>query len=224
MSAEPGSPTGGNRALRLAGRVLVLGLIGLFLAVLVYGVVTRSPNRRIDDQLAEARPVQPPSFELAVLERADPATSPGTPLARALTDGRVSLRELRGTPLVLNFWASWCLPCREEAPLLERTWRVQGNNGLLFVGLNMQDLTDDARAFLREFRISYLNVRDPSNRVARSWGVTGLPETFFLRADGSVVGHVIGVVSPRQLSDGIAAARSGRPVGALTGGERRPTR
>jgi cytochrome c biogenesis protein CcmG/thiol:disulfide interchange protein DsbE len=211
-------------ALRLAGRVAVLGVVGLFLALLVYGVVTKSPNRRIDDELAEARPAQPPPFELAVLRRADPATSPGTPLARAVTDGRVSLRELRGAPLVLNFWASWCLPCREEAPLLERTWRVQREKGVLFVGLNMQDLTHDARAFLREFRISYLNVRDPSNRVARSWGVTGLPETFFLRGDGSVVGHVIGVVSPRQLSDGIAAARSGRPVGALTGGERRPTR
>jgi cytochrome c biogenesis protein CcmG/thiol:disulfide interchange protein DsbE len=202
----------------------VLGVVGLFLAVLVYGVVTRSPNRRIDDQLAEARPVQPPPFELAVLQRGAPAGPLAEPLGRALADGRVSLRELRGTPLVLNFWASWCLPCREEAPRLERTWRTERANGVLFIGLNMQDLTDDARAFLREFRISYLNIRDPSNRVARGWGVTGLPETFFLRADGRVVGHVIGVVSPRQLANGIASARSGRPVGALTGGERRPAR
>jgi cytochrome c biogenesis protein CcmG/thiol:disulfide interchange protein DsbE len=95
---------------------------------------------------------------------------------------------------------------------------------VLFLGLNMQDLTAEARAFIRKFENSYLNVRDQSNGVARDWGVTGIPETFFITAEGRVVGHVIGVISAERLSQGVAASRSGRPLGSLEGGDRRPTR
>ena len=126
--------------------------------------------------------------------------------------------------LVLNFWASWCDPCRTEAPRLERGWRAVRDRGVAYLGLNMQDVTDDSRAFLHEFRIDYLNLRDPGNAVARRYGVTGLPETFFISAQGQVVGHVIGVVSEQQLSAGMAAARAGRPELVSHGGARRPTR
>ena len=125
---------------------------------------------------------------------------------------------------MLNFWASWCVPCRTEAPLLERTWREQRERGVLFLGLNMQDATDEGRAFLREFAVSYLNVRESGNSVARRWGVTGIPETFFISPAGRVVGHVIGAVSREQLAAGIAAARAGRPQAARQGGDRRRTR
>ncbi len=67
-------------------------------------------------------------------------------------------------------------------------------------------------------------MRDPDNSTAREWGVTGLPETFFIRRDGRVVGHVIGVVSSQQLEEGIRAAVRGRPRGAAQGGDQRPTR
>jgi cytochrome c biogenesis protein CcmG/thiol:disulfide interchange protein DsbE len=126
--------------------------------------------------------------------------------------------------VVLNFWASWCIPCREEAPTLERAWRRARAAGILFLGLNMQDFPEDARAFMREFDNTYLNVRDQSNGVARDWGVTGIPETFFITARGRVVGHVIGVVSAAQLRHGIESARRGRPLGSLKGGDRLPTR
>jgi len=88
----------------------------------------------------------------------------------------------------------------------------------------MQDLTEDARDFMREFGVSYLNVRDQSNPVARRWGVSGLPETFFITGRGNVVSHVIGVISEEQMRAGIAAARSGRPAGLLEGGDRRSAR
>lgn len=88
----------------------------------------------------------------------------------------------------------------------------------------MQDITDDARDFLHEFEVSYPNLRDPTDEVARDWGVVGLPETFFVDARGRVVGHVIGEVSSDQLSEGISAARSGRVVGERAGGESRPSR
>ena len=85
-------------------------------------------------------------------------------------------------------------------------------------------LQGDAGAFIRRYGISYLNIRDPSDDVSRSWGVTGLPETFFLSRGGKVVAHVIGAISDAELRRGIAAAEAGRPLGALQGGERRPTR
>jgi cytochrome c biogenesis protein CcmG/thiol:disulfide interchange protein DsbE len=145
-------------------------------------------------------------------------------LARQLADGRLALGELRGLPVVVNFWASWCPPCRTEAPRLERAWRAQNRDGAVFVGLNTQDVTDDARAFLEEFDVSYPNVRDGSDAVARDWGVTGLPETFFVDRRGRVVGHVIGAIDSRQLREGVHAAVRALPLGALQGGDRRSTR
>jgi cytochrome c biogenesis protein CcmG, thiol:disulfide interchange protein DsbE len=137
----------------------------------------------------------------------------------------VALSGLRGKPVVLNVWASWCAPCRQEASLLERTWRQQARpRGVLFVGLDMQDITTDARDFMREFAIDYLNIRDPSNTVARRYGVTGVPETFFITASSRVVGHVIGVTSPAQLRSGITAAIEGHPQAAHRGGAQGATR
>ena len=192
------------------------------MALLTYGVLTQGPNEGIDQSLADQRPTAAPAFELPILLRG----SPGARLSgveRRLSDGTGTPADVRGVPVVLNFWASWCVPCREEAPLLERTWRAERPRGTLFLGLNMQDLSEDALDFLRGFRVTYPNVRDKTNATARRWGVTGLPETFFIAADGRIVGHVIGVVSAEQLRDGIAAARAGRVLGALDGGARRPT-
>ncbi len=203
----------------------MVALVGVgFVALLAYGLIARSTNTTIDDGLAHGKTTTAPGFSLAVLQPGDPGAVLGPKLKAAVSDGRVSLPELRGTAVVLNFWASWCDPCRTEAPRLERGWRAARARGVAYLGLNMQDLTDDSRAFLREFHIDYLNVRDPGNSIARRYGVTGLPETFFIGTQGQVVGHVIGVVSEQQLSAGVAAARAGRPESVGHGGARRPTR
>ena len=190
----------------------------LFIALLAYGLTTRAADTTIDDSLKQGEAVTPPGFELSVLADASPAA-----WKRAAADGKVSLKELRGTPLVLNFWASWCDPCRSEAKVLERGWKHDGR-GVLFLGLDQQDARENARDFISQFGITFPHVRDPSNDTARAWGVTGLPETFFIGADGKVVGHVIGSVDDAQLRAGIAAARTGRPAGAQEGGDQRPTR
>lgn len=195
-------------------------LVGL----LLYGVIARSPNTTIDDSLSRGRAPLAPDFTLAVLQRGTLGPALTRSLRPALADGKLSLRELRGQRVVLNFWASWCPPCRQEAPLLERTWRAARRQGVLFVGLDMQDITQDARDFMREFRIDYLNIRDPSNPIALRYGVTGLPETYFITPSGRVVSHVIGVSTANDLRAGIAATATGRPVGARRAGAQRPTR
>ena len=202
---------------RAAGFLAFAGIA----ALLIYGVAARSPDTTIDDSLAHNRPIRAPSYRLAVLRHGSLGARLERTVAPALADGWVSPRELRGTPYVLNIWASWCVPCREEAPRLAREWRRQRPHGVLFAGLDMQDVPEDARDFMDEFGIDYLNIRDPTNNTSRRYGATGLPETYFISARGDVVGHVIGVVTATQLQAGIAAAVSRRPEAARRGGEQR---
>ena len=213
-----------GRGLGLAARVGLSLASAALVALLFYGLLARSPDTTIDDSLARHRAPMAPDFKLGVLDAGRLGDRLGPSVHSRLADGRVSLQELRGQRVVINFWASWCRPCREEAPLLERTWRVARAEGVLFVGLDMQDLTGDARAFLREFRIDYPSVRDPSDGVARRYGVTGVPETYFIARDARIVGHVIGVSSAADLRSGIAATATGVPVDSRRAGEqgRRP--
>ena len=204
-----------RRALRVAG---ILAAVA-FVALLVYGLTTKATNSTIDDALSRGEAVPAPGFTLSKLADGDGA---GAAWSRAAADGEVSLSELRGTPLVLNFWASWCDPCRAEAKVLEAAWKQQP--GVLFVGLDVQDAREDARDFIAQFGLTFPHVRDPGNDTQRAWGVTGLPETYFIDAGGRVVGHVIGTVDEAQLREGVAAAKAGRPAGAEEGGDQRPVK
>jgi cytochrome c biogenesis protein CcmG/thiol:disulfide interchange protein DsbE len=204
--------------------VVATGLALAFIALLAWGLLTAAPGTTIDDSLAENQATAAPGYDLEVLARGRLGDELGPKLAPALADGRLSAAELRGTPYVLNFWASWCGPCREEAPLLQRSWEQARRARVMFVGLNMQDIRRDARDFLRDFDIDYLNIRDPSNDVARLYETTGIPETFFVSARGEIVGHVVGVITADQMRAGIAAARAGRPAAPQQGGDQRRPR
>ncbi|MGH2705745.1 MAG: TlpA family protein disulfide reductase [Actinomycetota bacterium] len=101
-----------------------------------------------------------------------------------LGGGRVTSAELAGKPLVVNFWASWCLPCREEAPALQRAWTQNRDGDLVVLGVNIQDGEEDARSFVEEFGITYPIARDVNLDLATKFGVRGLPETYFIDHTG----------------------------------------
>jgi len=104
----------------------------------------------------------------------------------------VSLPGLHGHPVVLNFWASWCVPCREEAPLLQAVWQQFHARGLIVLGVDTQDLSTPAQAFIAQYGLSFPAVRDADGSVARRFGATGVPETFFISADGRILGKFPG--------------------------------
>ncbi len=199
-------------------RIVVGVLSTAFVALLAYGLLAQAPDGSIDAALADGRGIQAPPLDLPLLEA---GTSTEGPLTRASADGRVSLAELRGTPVVLNFWASWCGPCADEAPVLERGWRAYGRRGVAFLGVNVADSTDDARAFTRRLGLSFPSVKEAGREILRRYGASGLPETFFIDRGGRVVFHVIGSMSDAQLRRGLFAAAASRAAAPSRGGARR---
>lgn len=223
MSTEPADASSTSIS-RKVGPLLAVLVAGLLIALLSYGLTTTSPDNSIDDRLAENRSAPAPGFSLELLELGRPPARLRSATASAVADGELGIDELRGSEVVLNLWASWCDPCAEEAPMLEQAWQKWGKRGVLFLGLDMQDLRGDAREFLSTNGVTYPTVRDPGKGVANDYGATGIPETYFISEQGRVVAHVVGVVSRTQLEDGVAAARAGRPAGKRQGGARRPPR
>lgn len=116
-------------------------------------------------------------------------------------EGDISLSDYAGSPVVLNFWGSWCDPCRQEAPILaaaERAWRDQG---VVFLGVDTNDFRDDAIEFEETYGIEYDSVFDPEAQLAGSYGVIGFPETFFIDADGVIHAKHIGVLGDAETLD-----------------------
>ncbi|HWP29539.1 MAG TPA: TlpA disulfide reductase family protein, partial [Chloroflexota bacterium] len=129
-----------------------------------------------------------PDLRIALLD------APGDVPSRALR-----LADFRGQPVVVNFWASWCEPCRQEAAVLERLAREYTPRGVVFLGVNVWDSVDKARAFVAEHGVTYPNGVDAGDGAAIDFGVTGLPETFFVDREGRLVRKFIGPITERAL-------------------------
>lgn len=126
---------------------------------------------------------------------------PAPPFTLTLFDGgTVSLAALRGKVVLLNFWASWCIPCRREARALEAGWRAYRDRGAVFVGVDIQDREADALAFLREFGVTYSNGPDPGSRIAIDYGVYGIPETFIIDREGRITYKHIGALGRETMT------------------------
>lgn len=117
----------------------------------------------------------------------------------ALDGSQVALLDHRGEVVVLNFFASWCDPCREEAADLETAWREYKDKGVSFTGIAYKDADSRAQAFLDEFGVTYPSVVERGNRTARAYGVTGVPETFIIDQQGQLVHHFLGPITLSQL-------------------------
>ncbi len=135
--------------------------------------------------------------------------APGFTLSHLGTTDTVKLSDFKGKPVVLNFWASWCDPCNEEAPALQKSWSSQlEKQGVVLIGINSEKSPTDAQAFLKKYGITYLNVEDTlGGSTALDYGVTALPETIFINRDGVVVSKVIKPLNAQNLEFEVAKIR-----------------
>jgi len=121
---------------------------------------------------------------------------------------KISSTDLLGKGVVLNFWASWCDPCRDEAAMLEQTWQREQGNDIVFVGLDYLDQEPAAKAYMAEFGITYPSGPDLQSAAARRYGIKGVPETFFIDPQGNITDIVIGpIVSQAKMEEYLAKIR-----------------
>ena len=131
----------------------------------------------------------------AAASRGERPEAPDFTLERLDGSGELTLSSLRGQAVALNFWASWCIPCKEEAPFLEELWRENRERGLVVVGLDAKDFRRDAQAFAERFDLTFPLVFDGPGETVTPYGVTGFPETFVIDREGRVVEVFVGAVN-----------------------------
>jgi cytochrome c biogenesis protein CcmG/thiol:disulfide interchange protein DsbE len=163
---------------------LVLGLVLILVFVAVFGwKLFDSAQGQVESGLA-------PDFTLSMFD-----------------GSQLSLSELRGQVVVVNFWASWCIPCRDEAPILapilEQTWRRYRDQGVVFIGIDYLDTEKEALAFLEEFDVSYPNGPDLGTLIAKDYRIAGVPETFFIDKNGQIADLEIGPLTEARLVNAI---------------------
>jgi cytochrome c biogenesis protein CcmG/thiol:disulfide interchange protein DsbE len=163
---------------RLVAQGVAIGLVTLLFVLLVWGLATDEGG-----DLAGAA------------SRGERPDAPDFTLERLDDEGELSLSSLRGKAVVVNVWASWCGPCKEEAPFLEQVWRESRPRGLVVVGLDAKDFRRDARDFMRRYELTFPVVYDGPGDTLSGWGVTGFPETFVLDRQGRVVESFAGAVN-----------------------------
>ena len=187
---------------------VAIGLVVALFGLLVWKVAYGGEGAELVAAVKRGERPDAPAFSLPVIwnrPRAWPER-----VRPALADKQIDLQELRGTPVVLNFWASWCIPCKEEAPFLAAA-ALAHRREVAVLGVDIQDFERDAREFLEELQVPYPSVRDGTSNTADAYGLTGVPETYYLDAEGRIVEHATGAVSRRELEAGIVQILPGAP-------------
>jgi cytochrome c biogenesis protein CcmG, thiol:disulfide interchange protein DsbE len=200
-ASEPRPEVARRRTLRVA--TIALPFIAAALLTALYQLRSAGPNggdaptvaERLATARADGRPA--PNFELPALG----------------SRGTVSLRDYAGYVVVLNFWASWCAPCREEAPVLQSLWTEYRPRGVRFLGINHRDARPEALAFQREFGITYPSGFDPRGSLATTFGLVGLPTTFVVREDGGIAYTFTGKVGAPALRGALEDVLEGSSAG-----------
>lgn len=153
--------------LKVLGQIAAVGLVAALLGLFAWSLVGD------EDEAAAGGPA--PAWTLPLLEGG----------------GELSLESLRGKAVVINFWASWCVPCEEEAEELEAAWRKYRARGLVVVGIDANDFAGDARKFVREHGVTYPVVHDGPGATLGDYDVEGFPETYFVDRRGRLVAERI---------------------------------
>jgi cytochrome c biogenesis protein CcmG, thiol:disulfide interchange protein DsbE len=179
----------GRRLAALGGLLAGVALVGLVLAA---GLAS-------DDDLV-ASPLTgraAPQFDLPALDGTE--------------DGQVSLADLHGQVVVMNFWASWCTECHTEQPALNETWERFRDSGVVVLGVDFEDAAEDARRFVATTGASYPMVVDRDSSTALDYGLRGVPETFLIDRDGRLVDRIVGPTTAADLADRITPLLAGGP-------------
>ncbi|MBA2615603.1 MAG: TlpA family protein disulfide reductase [Actinobacteria bacterium] len=176
-----------TRILLQAAAVAVVASLVVLLAVEVF---SDSKGRNLVSAVRRGETPPAPSLELPALEG----------------DKRISLASYRGKAVVLNFWASWCEPCKKETPMLQEAYERYRGEGLVVLGVNAQDFRTDARRFAERYEVTYPLVHDGPGATREAWGLTGFPETWWIDRQGRLVAYVQGQFSARELERNIERA------------------
>ena len=176
-----------TRSLKVGGQVIALAAVAALLALLVWRLTHQQHAPKVG------------------------AEAPVFTLDRLTGSGAIDLASLRGKPVVLNFWASWCEPCKSEAKVLERAWQHYRPQGVAFVGVDFHDVTGDARRFIAVHGLTFPMVEDGSGDVTSGrYGISQVPETYVVGRTGKIVVHIAGpITSPSfaaEFRDAVAAA------------------
>ena len=172
---------------------MALLVIALLLGIFVKTVLAEGSARGLRDDVWNGETPPAPSFELARLDG----------------NGTVSLASLRGKAVVVNFWASWCEPCKEESPRLEEAWRRHRRDGVVVVGVDAHDFKSEATRFVERYELTYPIAHDGPGRTLDRFGVVAFPETVFIDREGRIVAWVQGPVSAEAIEENISRALEG---------------
>ncbi|HYN52867.1 MAG TPA: TlpA disulfide reductase family protein [Thermoleophilaceae bacterium] len=179
--------------MRTGSVIAVVAVAAALVALLVYGVASQGADTSIDE----------------AVERGDRPSAPEASLPVLGDQGSGSLGDYRGQVVVLNFWASWCPPCVDELPLLERTQRRIEPRGATVLGVNYQDLPEDATRFVDRFGLTFPNVRDRDGEYADEYAILGFPETFVIDRKGRIAAARRGPVTAEWLESALSPLLGG---------------
>ena len=170
----------------------ILGVVVVFIGFVAWGLSARNAAQPINGPA--------PDFTLKLFAGYD----------GGLGKPAVKLSELRGKVVLINFWASWCIPCEQEAPELEATYRAYKDRGVVFLGIDWADNEADALNYLKRFGITYANGPDLGTKLGPKYHISGVPETFLVDQTGNVTFFKASPITQPELSAEIEKLLAGR--------------